>query len=101
MCEDGSAVYNRRRIGQGNRLVEAEIEFSDEMMPGVISLPHGWGHDQAGSQMDVAAANPGANINQLMDEDRRDPLSGNAVLSGVEVQMEPVGRPLAYAGQTR
>jgi len=95
--EDGG----KARIGQGNRMVEVEVEFSDEMMPGVISLPHGWGHDQAGSRMDVAAANPGANINQLMDEDRRDPLSGNAVLSGVEVQMEPVGRSLAYAGQTR
>jgi hypothetical protein len=70
-------------------------------MPGVVSLPHGWGHDQPGSRLEIASSNPGANLNQLMDEDRRDPLSGNAVLSGVEVQMEAVARPLAFVEQTR
>lgn len=91
--EDGG----KARIGQGDRAVEVEVEVTDEMMPGVVSLPHGWGHGQAGSRMEVAAANPGANLNQLMDEGRRDPLSGNSVLSGVEVQMEPVGSMLAVA----
>jgi hypothetical protein len=60
------------------------------MMPGVVSLPHGWGHDQPDTQLKIAAANPGANLNALMDENRRDPLSGNAVLSGMEVEMTPV-----------
>jgi hypothetical protein len=65
------------------------------MMPGVISLPHGWGHDKPGLKMKVAMAQPGANLNALMNENLRDPLSGNAVLSGVEVQMEPVAEAVA------
>jgi anaerobic selenocysteine-containing dehydrogenase len=84
--EDGG----RARIAHDGRTIEVEVEISDEMMPGVISLPHGWGHDQPGSQLNVAAANPGGNLNALMDENRRDPLSGNAVLSGMEVEMVPV-----------
>jgi anaerobic selenocysteine-containing dehydrogenase len=84
--EDGG----RARIAHDGRTIEVEVEISDEMMPGVISLPHGWGHDQPGSRLKVAAANPGGNLNALMDENRRDPLSGNAVLSGMEVEMTPV-----------
>ena len=87
----------RARIAQNGRSVEVEVEISDEMMPGVVSLPHGWGHDQPGTQMSIAAAQPGANLNALLDENSRDPLSGNAVLTGVAVQMEPVARPLAHA----
>ena len=58
------------------------------MMPGVVSLPHGWGHDLPDTQMRVAAERPGANLNALFDENWRDPLSGNAVLSGIPVRME-------------
>jgi anaerobic selenocysteine-containing dehydrogenase len=94
--EDGG----RARIEHDGRSIEAELEITDEMMPGVVSLPHGWGHDQPGTQLEVAAANPGANLNALMDENRRDPLSGNAVLSGMEVQMTPVVAR-ALAGQAR
>lgn len=94
--EDGC----RARIAHGGRSIEAEVEITDEMMPGVISLPHGWGHDQPGAQLEVAAANPGANLNALMDEKCRDPLSGNAVLSGVEVEMRPVAARV-LAGQAR
>ena len=46
---------------------------------------HGWGHDQDGARLSVAALQPGANLNAVLDENRRDPLSGNAVLSGVAV----------------
>jgi hypothetical protein len=67
------------------RSVEAQVELSDAMMPGVISLPHGWGHDAPDTRMNVAAAQPGANLNAVLDESVRDPLSGNAVLSGVAV----------------
>ena len=94
--EDGAMA----RIAHGGRAVEVQVEISDEMMPGVVSLPHGWGHDQPGSQLNIAGANPGGNLNALMDENRRDPLSGNAVLSGVEVQMTAV-RTHVYAGQAR
>jgi anaerobic selenocysteine-containing dehydrogenase len=91
---------DRARITHDGRSIEAEVEVTDEMMPGVISLPHGWGHDQPGAQLEVAAANPGANLNALMDENRRDPLSGNAVLSGMEVEMTPVTARV-LAGQAR
>jgi anaerobic selenocysteine-containing dehydrogenase len=61
---------------------------SDEVMPGVVCLPHGWGHDQEGTRLHVAAERPGANLNALLDDRVRDPLSGNAVLSGVAVRLE-------------
>jgi hypothetical protein len=60
------------------------------MMPGVVSLPHGWGHDLDGTRLGVAAERPGVNLNALLDENLRDPLSGNAVLSGVAVEMAPL-----------
>jgi anaerobic selenocysteine-containing dehydrogenase len=94
--EDGG----RARIAHDGRAIEAEVEITDEMMPGVVSLPHGWGHDQPETQLNVAAANAGANLNALMDENRRDPLSGNAVLSGMEVEMTPVAARV-FAGQAR
>jgi anaerobic selenocysteine-containing dehydrogenase len=69
----------------GGHAVEAQVEISDAMMPGVISLPHGWGHDLPETRLNVAAVQPGANLNAVLDESVRDPLSGNAVLSGVPV----------------
>ncbi len=69
--------------------VQVTVELSDSLMPGVISLPHGWGHDLPGTQLGVAAERPGANLNALLDIDARDPLSGNAVLSGVAVTLLP------------
>ena len=60
------------------------------MMPGVVSLPHGWGHDLPGTQLGLAAQRPGANLNALLDDQWRDPLSGNAVLGGMAIRMTPV-----------
>ncbi len=91
----------KARILRDGRAIEVEVELSEEMMPGVISLPHGWGHDLADTRMKVAANNPGANLNAIVDENLRDPLSGNSVLSGIAVQMEAVTQPLAAAGQIR
>jgi anaerobic selenocysteine-containing dehydrogenase len=84
----GLTAGGRARISANSRSIEVQVEISEEMMPGVVSLPHGWGHDQPGTQMRVAAERPGANLNILFDENRRDPLSGNAVLSGIPVRME-------------
>jgi hypothetical protein len=61
------------------------VEVSDQMMPGVISLPHGWGHDLPDTRLGVASERPGANLNVVLDERMWDPLSGNAVLGGVPV----------------
>ena len=77
----------RARVTCGNRAIEAEVEVSDEMMPGVISLPHGWGHDLGGAKLNLAAARPGANLNALFDDAARDPLSGTSVLNGVPVEI--------------
>ncbi|HEX3131937.1 MAG TPA: molybdopterin-dependent oxidoreductase [Thermoanaerobaculia bacterium] len=78
-----------RLTGASGHTVTVEVKISDEVMPGVISLPHGWGHDLPGIRLEVAARRPGANLNALLDENLRDPLSGNAVLSGVPVRLEP------------
>ena len=79
------------RIARGSsRHIEAQVEISDEIMQGVISLPHGWGHALPGARLSVAAERPGANLNDVLDEGLRDPLSGNAVLGGVAVQVTAV-----------
>ena len=67
--------------------VEVAVELSEAMMPGVVSLPHGWGHDRPGTRLAVAARRPGVNLNTVLDDRLRDPLSGNAVLSGVAVSL--------------
>jgi len=65
--------------------IATTVEFDDAMMPGVVSLPHGWGHDGDGTQTNVASQNPGVNVNVLADPNRRDALSGNAALNGISV----------------
>ena len=55
------------------------------MMPGVVSLPHGFGHDAPGAQLRVAERQAGVNSNRLCDEEALDALSGNAVLNGIPV----------------
>ena len=82
---DGALV---RIDGPGGQ-VQARLELSDRLRPGVISLPHGWGHDLPDTQLRVAAERPGANLNALLSDAQRDPLSGNAVLSGVAVSVRP------------
>lgn len=77
-------------IASAHGELRARVEFSDAMAPGVVSLPHGWGHDLPGVRMAVAAERPGANLNALLDDGARDPLSGNAVLSGVAIEMAPL-----------
>ena len=78
------------RVRNGARQIDVQVELSGDMMAGVVSLPHGWGHDLEGTHMGVAAERPGVNLNALLDENLRDPLSGNAVLSGVPITMAPL-----------
>ncbi|MBU1171869.1 MAG: molybdopterin oxidoreductase family protein [Proteobacteria bacterium] len=63
------------------------IEISGDMMKGVVSIPHGWGHDFPGMSLSVAASVPGVNSNILADEKLMDTLSGNAVLNGIPVSI--------------
>jgi anaerobic selenocysteine-containing dehydrogenase len=81
---DGDMV----RLANGARAIEVQVEISAEMMPGVVSVPHGWGHSLPGAQLSLASQRPGVNLNALLDENLRDPLSGNAVLSGIAVSMQ-------------
>lgn len=84
---DGALAQISAGDGSVERTVTAPVVISADMMPGVISLPHGWGHNKAGAQLRVAAERPGANLNEVLDDQLRDPLSGNAVLSGVAVRV--------------
>ncbi len=81
----GDAVVVRSRTGE----VTVAAEVSTVVRPGVVSLPHGWGHDVEGTRLTVAATRPGVNSNLLADERSFDPLSGNAVLNGIPVEVRP------------
>ncbi|TDM08025.1 MAG: hypothetical protein C4K60_00420 [Ideonella sp. MAG2] len=87
---EGSAVRISSHTAQGPQHIEAQVSLCSDMMPGVVSLPHGWGHDLPGTQLQLAAQRPGANLNALLDETQRDPLSGTAVLSGLAISMVAV-----------
>ena len=75
------------RLRAGGAELLAPVQLSDELMPGVISLPHGWGHDLPGARLKLAEQRPGVNMNALLNDQMRDPLSGNAVLSGIAVEV--------------
>ena len=83
----GLADGTMARITSRGGSIEARVQLSGDMMPGVVSLPHGWGHSLPGTRMALAAQRPGANLNALLDEHWRDPVSGNAVLSGIPVEL--------------
>ncbi|MFD9433658.1 molybdopterin oxidoreductase family protein [Streptomyces sp. NPDC060002] len=83
---DGAPV---RVKGAGGE-VTAPAEVTDGVRRGVVSLPHGWGHDRPGTRLSHAATDPGVNVNQLLDGSLLDPLSGNAVLNGVPVELTAV-----------
>ncbi|MFF0201715.1 molybdopterin-dependent oxidoreductase [Streptomyces sp. NPDC005017] len=82
---DGSDVTLK---GAGGA-VTVPVEVTDAVRRGVVSLPHGWGHDRPGTRLSHAAKNPGVNVNQLLDGTLLDPLSGNAVLNGIPVELTP------------
>ena len=69
--------------------IQVPVEITDAIRPGVVSLPHGWGHDVPGTRMSVAARRPGVNVNSLLDSSLLDPLSGTSVLNGIPVQVAP------------
>ena len=74
--------------GPGGEVL-APVEPTPGMRRGVVSLPHGWGHDRDGTRLAVAAGQPGVNVNQLNDGRHLDPLSGTAVLNGIPVDIAP------------
>lgn len=80
---EGQKVAVSSRVGK----VELPIEISDEMMEGVVSIPHGWGHGRQRINMQVAQAHPGVSVNDLTDELLIDELTGNAAVNGVPVEV--------------
>jgi anaerobic selenocysteine-containing dehydrogenase len=84
--EHGGGASVQSRTGT----IELPVEITDAIMPGVVSVPHGWGHDVAGTRLQVASRHAGVCSNRVADEDRFDPLSGNAVLNGLPVHVEAV-----------
>ncbi len=70
--------------------VTIPVEVTEGIRPGVVSIPHGWGHDLPGVRLGVAGRYAGVNTNVLAERDRFDPLSGTAVLNGIPVTVRPV-----------
>jgi anaerobic selenocysteine-containing dehydrogenase len=69
--------------------IHVPVEVTDEMMPGVVCLPHGWGHDKPGARLGVAARHAGACNNVLAPGALVDVPSGNAVVNGIPVEVSP------------
>ena len=80
---DGARVTVTSRVGS----VDVDVELTDAMKPGVVCLPHGWGHDREGVRLRVATAHGGASINDLTDDQRVDALGGNAAFSATAVRV--------------
>jgi len=83
--DDGGEVALTSRAGS----VRVQVESSEDVMPGVVSLPHGYGHNRAGIRMDTAVKHAGVSCNDVTDELALDALSGNAAVNGVLVSVSP------------
>ena len=84
--QNGDAVQVSSRVGQ----VTVPLEVTDSMMPGVVSLPHGYGHDREDIELSVAEEFAGASINDLTDDQIVDSVTGNAAFSGQLVTVSPI-----------
>ncbi len=71
------------RVGE----LEIEVSITEDIMPGVVCLPHGWGHDREGIGLRVAETNPGISVNDITDDQAVDGLSGNAVFNAIPVEV--------------
>jgi anaerobic selenocysteine-containing dehydrogenase len=85
----GLANGSTARVSTASGTIELPVEVTDSMMPGVVSVPHGWGHGKAGVRLSVASRVPGASINDVIDPARIDTLSGTSALSGQPVEVTP------------
>ncbi|MEO0471053.1 MAG: molybdopterin oxidoreductase family protein, partial [Bacteroidota bacterium] len=74
--------------------IRLPLEVSDSMMPGVVSIPHGWGHNKSGVRLRIASQKPGVSINDLTDHLQVDPISGTAVLTGIPVEVQAITKEI-------
>ncbi|RMH40674.1 MAG: molybdopterin oxidoreductase family protein [Deltaproteobacteria bacterium] len=84
----GLATGDRARVRSRAGAIELPVEVTDDVMPGVVSVPHGWGHDRPGVRLSIAREHAGASVNDITDDTLIDPVSGNAALAGVPVVVE-------------
>jgi anaerobic selenocysteine-containing dehydrogenase len=84
--QTGEPVRVKSRVGE----ITVPLEITDEVMPGVVSLPHGFGHHRAGTRMRTAEAHAGVSANDISDEALLDRLTGNAAFSGTPVSVAPI-----------
>ena len=78
------------RVSTARGSIELPVEITDTVMPGVVSVPHGWGHSRAGTQLRVASAVAGASLNDVLDPAFTDELSGTSALTGQKVEVTRV-----------
>ena len=79
------------RVSTERDAIEVPVRISDDIMPGVVCLPHLWGHNRPGTRQRVANATPGASYNDLTSVATIDELTGNAIFNGVRVHVTTVG----------
>jgi anaerobic selenocysteine-containing dehydrogenase len=84
----GIADGSRARVTSATGTLSVDVEITDDIMPGVVSLPHGWGHDRPGTRLGLAHDNPGVSYNDLTSCNARDAVSGNAAMNGIPVRVE-------------
>jgi anaerobic selenocysteine-containing dehydrogenase len=89
--KSGDTVTLSSRVGK----VSAPAQVTGDMMAGVVSLPHGFGHGRDGVQLSVATDHPGVSVNDLTDDQLIDVLSGNAAFSGVPVTLQTAAQVAA------
>jgi anaerobic selenocysteine-containing dehydrogenase len=77
------------RVATAKGAIDLPVEVTDTMMPGVVSVPHGWGHGRKGVQLRVAATVAGQSVNDVIDSSRIDELSGTSALTGQPVEVTP------------
>lgn len=90
---DGELVEVRSSVG----VVEIAVQATDTLMPGVVSLPHGFGHNRTGTQLGLAHDHAGVSYNDLTDTAAVDAVSGNAAMNGIEVTISAIARRAAQA----
>jgi len=85
---DGELAILESRVHRG----EVRVEVSDDMRPGVVSLPHGWGHADSAPWQKVAGEHAGVSVNDWVDDAVVEPIIGQSILNGVPVRLEPLHR---------
>ena len=84
--KDGDTIIVSSRVGE----IELPAQLTENIMPGVISIPHGWGHSRPGSQLSIAGKNAGVSINDITDDYSIDAVTGVAAFSGQQVTVSTI-----------